>query len=158
MASTSSRARTEKTMEVVKIASELGLNPRDFGGRAQMLQDVDAKLNEYRAKLSDSSAGQTKQAGAATTPAQGVTSLKELEAPVGIAKTRRGNQTQWTSPQHKDYAEIGSAVEEVEEIEIKLADPPMANYGAAVPTLKKRLAEAKANVVALKNAYTKTYL
>ena len=38
MAGTSSRARAEKTMEVVKIASELGLNPRDYGGTAKMLQ------------------------------------------------------------------------------------------------------------------------
>ena len=155
MAGTSSRARAEKTMEVVKIASELGLNPRDYGGRAQMLQDVDAKLNEYRAKLSGSSAAQTKQGVANATSAQGVTSLEELEAPVGIARNKRG---QWTSPQHKDYAAIGSAVEEMEEIEIKLAGPRTANFGGAIRTLKKRLAEAKANVVALRNAYTKTYL
>ena len=158
MASTSSRARAEKTMEVVKIASELGLNPRDYGGKAQMLQDVDAKLNEYRAELSGSSAPEITQTGAAATTAQGVTSLEELEAPVGPAKTRRGQQIQWTSPQHKDYAAIESAVEKMEEIEIRLADPQVTNYGGMEPTLKKRLAEAKANVVALKNAYTKTYL
>mgnify|MGYP003660140183 FL=1 len=64
----------------------------------------------------------------------------------------------WTSPQHKDYAAIGSAIEEIGEIEIQLADPRMENYGGALPTLRKRLAVAKANVVALKNAYTKTYL
>jgi len=158
MASTSSRARAEKTMEVVKVASELGLNPRDYGGKAQMLQDVDAKLNEYRAELSGSNAPQTTQTGAAAKTAQGVTSLEELEAPVGPAKTRRGQQIQWTSPQHKDYAAIESAVEKMEEIEIRLADPQVTNYGGMEPTLKKRLAEAKANVVALKNAYTKTYL
>jgi hypothetical protein len=159
MASKSSRARAEKTMEVVKIASELGLNPRDYGGRTKMLQTVDAELEEYRGRLAGkSNAAQTTQAVANATPAQGVTSLEELEAPVGPAYTRRGNQMQWTSPQHKDYAAIGSAVEEMEEIEIKLTDPRMANYGGAVPTLKKRLAEAKANVVALRNAYTKTYL
>ena len=158
MASTSSRARAEKTMEVVKVASELGLNPRDYGGKAQMLQDVDAKLNEYRAELSGSSAPEITQTGAAAKTAQGVTSLEELEAPVGPAKTRRGQQIQWTSPQHKDYAAIESAVEKMEEIEIRLADPQVTNYGGMEPTLKKRLAEAKANVVALKNAYTKTYL
>ncbi len=88
-----------------------------------------------------------------------VTSLEELEAPVGPAKTRKGKHgLQWTSPQHKDYAAIGSAVEEMEEIEIKLTDPRITNFGGATRTLKKRLAEAKANVVALRNAYTKTYL
>ena len=155
MAGTSSRARAEKTMEVVKIASELGLNPRDYGGTAKMLQTVDANIDKFRDALSGSSAAQTTQAVAAATPAQGVTSLEELEAPVGIAKNKRGR---WTSPQHKDYAAIGNAVEEVEEIEIKLADPRMANFGGATRTLKKRLAVAKAKVVALRNAYTKTYL
>ena len=155
MAGTSSRARAEKTMEVVKIASELGLNPRSYGGTAKMLQTVDANIDKFRDALSGSSAAQTTQAVANATPAQGVTSLEELEAPVGIARNKRG---QWTSPQHKDYAAIGSAVEEMEEIEIKLADPRMANFGGATRTLKKRLAEAKANVVALRNAYTKTYL
>lgn len=158
MAGTPSRARAAQTMEVVKIAVEIGLNPRDYGNSKTMLETIDANIDKFRDALSGSSAAQTAQAVAAATPAQGVTSLEELEAPVGPAKTRRGNQTQWTSPQHKDYAAIGSAVEEMEEIEIKLADPRMANYGAAVPTLKKRLAEAKANVVALRNAYTKTYL
>ena len=155
----SSRARAAQTMEVVKIAVELGLNPRDYGNSKTMLENIDAELEEYRGRLAGkSNAAQTTQAVANATSAQGVTSLEELEAPVGPAKTRRGRQLVWTSLQHKDYAAIGSAVEEVEEIEIKLADPRMANYGGAVPTLKKRLAEAKANVVALKNAYTKTYL
>ena len=162
MAGTSSRARAEKTMEVVKIASELGLNPRSYGGRAEMLQSVDAELNEYRAelaaKLSGSSTAQNTQAAAVATSAQGVTSLEELEAPVGPAKTPKGRNMVWTSPQHKDYAAIGSAIEEIGEIEIQLADPRMENYGGALPTLRKRLAVAKANVVALKNAYTKTYL
>jgi hypothetical protein len=158
MADTSSRARAEKTMEVVKIASELGLNPRDYGGRRQMLQTVDANIDTFRDALSGSSTAQNTQAVAVATSAQGVTSLEELEAPVGPAKTPRGRQQVWASPQHKDYAAIGSAIEEIGEIEIKLADPRTANYGGAVPTLKKRLAEAKANVVALKNAYTKTYL
>lgn len=155
MAGTPSRARAEKTMEVVKIASELGLNPRDYGGTAKMLQTVDANIDKFRDALSGSSAAQTTQAVANATPAQGVTSLEELEAPVGIARNKRG---QWTSPQHKDYAAIGSAVEEMEEIEIKLANPQITNFGGATRTLKKRLAEAKANVVALRNAYTKTYL
>jgi inorganic triphosphatase YgiF len=46
----------------------------------------------------------------------------------------------------------------MEEIEIKLADPRTANFAGATRNLKKRLAVAKANVVALRNAYTKTYL
>ena len=156
MAGTPSRARAAQTMEVVKIAVELGLNPRDYGNSKTMLETIDADLEEYRGRLDGkSNAAQTTQAVANATPAQGVTSLEELEAPVGIARNKRG---QWTSPQHKDYAALRSAVEEVEEIEIKLADPLITNYGGAFLTYKKRLAEAKANAVALRNAYTKTYL
>jgi hypothetical protein len=156
MAGTPSRDRAAQTMEVVKIAVKLGLNPRDYGNSKTMLEYIDANLKDFRGMLNGkSNAAQTTQAVANATSAQGVTSLEELEAPVGIARNKRG---QWTSPQHKDYAALGSAVEEMEEIEIKLADPRTANFAGATRNLKKRLAVAKANVVALRNAYTKTYL
>ena len=158
MAGTPSRARAAKTMEVVKIAVELGLNPRDYGNSKTMLETVDAKIGEFRDALSGSSASQTTQAVAAATPAQGVTSLEELEAPVGPAKTRRGNQMQWTSPQHKDYAAIGDVAEEIEALEIKLTDPQIVSLPSAVKNLKRRITINKAKMVSLRNAYTKTYL
>ena len=158
MASKSSRARAAQTMEVVKIAVELGLNPRDYGNSKTMLEHIDANIGDFRDALSGSSAAQTTQAVAAATPAQGVTSLEELEAPVGPAKTRRGNQMQWTSPQHKDYAAIGDVAEKIEALEIKLADPRIVSQPNAAKNIKRRLTIEKAKMVSLRNAYTKTYL
>jgi hypothetical protein len=155
MASKSSRARAAQTMEVVKIAVELGLNPRDYGNSKTMLEYIDSNIDKFRDALSGSSAAQTTQAVANATPAQGVTSLEELEAPVGIARNRRG---QWTSPQHKDYAAIGDVAKEIEALEIKLADPQIVSQPSAAKNLKRRLTIEKARMVSLRNAYTKTYL
>ena len=130
------------------------INTNNSGGRQGTTSEPD-NTQSSGANASDENAAQTTQAVANATPAQGVTSLEELEAPVGIARNKRG---QWTSPQHRDYAAIGDVAKEIEALEIKLADPQIVNQPSAAKNLKRRLTIEKAKMVSLRNAYTKTYL
>jgi hypothetical protein len=171
MADSPSRKRAEKTMEVVKLASELGLNPRSFGGTKNMLLAVDSDINKYRDilygtdKVEDSSnlggaTGSTKGESGRENPILNAAVLEGIKAPEGPSKTRSGQQIRWSSVQHKEYAKLVEVSENIKEIETKLNGIQKGDFGARrkISGLKKRLAEEKAGLIVSKNEYTEKYL
>jgi hypothetical protein len=153
LANTASRARANNTMFAVTTASKLGLNPRDYGGTKRMLQIIDANPDKFKEFLSGTSPAETIKGVKASTPESGVETTSLL-MPKGKAKNKRG---QWTSPQHKDYAEIEDTVEKIAELETKMADPSLATMSSASKNLKRRLTLAKASLQVLRNKYTENY-
>ena len=153
LANTASRARANNTMFAVVTASKLGLNPRDYGGTKRMLQIIDANPDKFKEFLSGTSPAKTIEGVKASTPESGVETTSLL-MPKGKAKNKRG---QWTSPQHKDYAEIEKTVEKIAELETKMADPSLATMSSASKNLKRRLTLAKASLQVLRNKYTENY-
>ena len=138
---------------LLQTASKLGLNPRDYGGTKRMLQIIDANPDKFKEFLSGTSPAETIKGVKTSTPERGVETTSLL-MPEGKAKNKRG---QWTSPQHKDYAEIENTVEKIAELETKMADPSLATMSSASKNLKRRLTLAKASLQVLRNKYTENY-
>jgi hypothetical protein len=83
--------------------------------------------------------------------------LSEVPIPEGEARVNRGKGSKWSSPQHREYSELNKASELIAELEAKAADPEVIEAPKASKNLKRRIAVAKANFVALKNKYLESY-
>lgn len=158
-----SRLRATKSFLAVKYAVDNRLNPREYnGGKAGMLAFAEAKVMEELQSQNSSTAQQTIEGVKDATPKTGVggvttLGLSEVPAPEGELKIKTARGSKWSSPQHKEYSELNKASELIAELEAKAADPRIIDAPNASKNLKRRIAVAKANFVALKNKYLESY-
>jgi len=160
---TPSRLRATKAFLAVKYAVDNKLNPREYnGGKAGMLAYAEAKVMEELQSQSSSTAQQTIKGVKNATPTSGVggvttLGLSEVPVPEGEPRVNKGRGSKWSSPQHREYSELNKASELIAELEAKAADPKIIDAPNASKNLKRRIAVAKANFVALKNKYLESY-
>lgn len=158
-----SRLRATKSFLAVKYAVDNRLNPREYnGGKAGMLAYAEAKVMEELQNQNSSTAQQTIEGVKDATPKTGVEDvttlgLSEVPMPEGEPKVKTARGSKWSSPQHREYSELNKASELIAELEAKAADPEVIEAPKASKNLKRRIAVAKANFVALKNKYLESY-
>jgi len=158
-----SRVRATKSFLAVKYAVDNKLNPREYeGGKAGMLAYAEAKVIEELQSQNSSTAKQTIKGVKAATPKTGVegvttSGLSEVPAPEGKPKVKTARGLKWSSPQHKEYSELNKASELIAKLEAEAADPKIIEAPNASKNLKRRIAVAKANFVALRNKYLESY-